>query len=378
MRVTHVITRLIVGGAQENTIATVLGLIGKGVEAELVSGPTSGSEGSLESCFDSHPKVLQIVPSLVRPVAPWQDIRATFDLAARFKKSKPEIVHTHSGKAGIVGRLAARIAGVPLIIHSIHGPSFGPFQGGLANFIFKTTERYAGRNTQHFVSVAQAMTDQYLAAGIGRPEQYTRIFSGFPLEPYLAIPANYENRAEFVIGKIARLFELKGHDDLFDAAPKIIQSIPNARFILIGDGPFRERLEARANDPALRGRFRFTGLVPPAQIPEYLGACDMVVHLSAREGLPRALSQSLAAGRPVVAYDSDGSSEICLEGRTGFLVQRGDLTTFSERVTQLARDPALRARFGQAGREYVRENFRVEKMVDDIHALYQRLLRDYS
>src|SRR5688572_9346214 len=275
MRVSHVITRLIVGGAQENTVSTVLGLLGKpGVEVELISGPSSKSEGTLEPEFDAHPGVLRICPALVRPVHPWMDLKATAQLAREYRASKPDIVHTHSGKAGFVGRLAARMAGVRCIVHTIHGPSFGPFQSAGANLVYKNAERFVGPFTTHFISVAQAMTDQYLAAGIGRPENYTRIFSGFPLEPFLAVRRDEGMRAklgiapdDFVITKLARLFELKGHDDLFDAAPEIVKAIPTARFFLIGDGPWREKFERRAAIPELKGRVIFAGLVAPAEVP---------------------------------------------------------------------------------------------------------------
>src|SRR5579859_929872 len=137
MRVTHVITRLIVGGAQENTIASVLGLRQKpGLEVELISGPSLGAEGSLESAFANAPGVLRIVPELTRPVAPWSDWKALRRLTDIFRADRPAIVHTHSGKAGVLGRLAAARAGVPVIIHTIHGPSFGSFQGWLPNGVF--------------------------------------------------------------------------------------------------------------------------------------------------------------------------------------------------------------------------------------------------
>jgi glycosyltransferase involved in cell wall biosynthesis len=382
MRVSHVITRLIVGGAQENTVSTVLRLVEKpDVQVELISGPSGKSEGTLEREFDAHPGVLRIFPSLVRPINFWNDLNVTRQLARDYRKSRPDIVHTHSGKAGIVGRLAARLAGVKCVVHTIHGPSFGPFYGRGANFIYKNAERFVAPFTTHFISVAQAMTDQYLAAGIGRPEQYTRIFSGFPLQPFLAVKRDESMRVklgiaphDFVITKIARLFELKGHDDLFDAAPGIVKAIPNAKFLLIGDGTWREKFEQRAAAPELKGRVVFAGLVSPAEVPRYLGATDVVVHLSYREGLPRALSQGLASGLAVVAYDSDGAREVCLEGKTGFLVSQGDLATLTNRLAQLAGDPGLRQKFGQAGREFVRQHFDVQKMVDGIHALYQRLL----
>ena len=382
MRVSHVITRLIVGGAQENTAATVLGLVGKpDVEVELIIGPTGGSEGTLEGEFAAHPGVLKKMPELVRPVAPWTDLKATRSLAREYRQSRPDVVHTHSGKAGVVGRLAARMAGVKCIVHTIHGPSFGPFQGPGANFVYKNAERFVGPFTTHFISVAQAMTDQYLAAGIGKPENYTRIFSGFPLEPFLAVRRDEAMRGklgiapdDFVITKLARLFELKGHDDLFDAAPQIVKAIPNARFLLIGDGPWREKFEARAAIPELKGRVIFAGLVAPAEVPKYLCATDVVVHLSYREGLPRAVSQAAASGLPVVAYDCDGSKEVCLDGRNGYVIGQRDLAGLTNRLQRLARDSELRERLGKAGREFVRENFGVEKMVDEIYALYQRLL----
>src|SRR5579863_2179500 len=182
MRVTHVITRLIDGGAQENTIASVFGLQRKPrMEVGLISGPTVGPEGSLESAFVNCPQLLTILPELVRPIQPWKDGLAWSRLVRLFRATRPDIVHTHSGKAGILGRLAAVRAGVPIIIHTIHGPSFGPFQGPLANRAFRFAERRAGKATTHFVAVAEAMTKQYLEAGIGQRRQYTKIFSGFPL-----------------------------------------------------------------------------------------------------------------------------------------------------------------------------------------------------
>src|SRR5580658_6432323 len=165
MRITHIITRLIIGGAQENTLATVSGLRRiPGLEVHLISGPTTGPEGSLEADSGN----LIIVPELVRPIHPLKDMGALKQLERILREQKPDIVHTHSGKAGILGRLAARRAGVPVIVHTIHGPSFGKFQGAAGNFIFRTAEKYAARCTTHFIVVADAMKDQYLAAGIGR------------------------------------------------------------------------------------------------------------------------------------------------------------------------------------------------------------------
>jgi glycosyltransferase involved in cell wall biosynthesis len=382
MRVAHVITRLIVGGAQENTVATVFGLRAKpDVEVSLISGPTTGPEGTLEPRFTEHPGLLTVIPELVRPVHPWKDALAWQRLKQIFSDTRPDIVHTHSGKAGVIGRLAARSARVPIIIHTIHGPSFGDFQGAIANAIFLRAERIAARATTHFVVVANAMRDQHLRAGIGRPEMFTRIFSGFDLAPFLAANNSAEMRArlglepeDFVVGKIARLFKLKGHDDLFAIAPALVAQHPRMKFLFVGDGLWRGRFEAMARELKLEKRFIFTGLVPPEAVPDFVGVMDAVVHLSRREGLARALPQALAAARPVIAYDCDGAAEVCIENETGFLVKPGDLGTLRERIGLLARDAALCERLGQRGRAMVKENFSVERMVAQIDALYRRLL----
>jgi glycosyltransferase involved in cell wall biosynthesis len=384
LRVTHVITRLIVGGAQENTIASVLGLRQKpGLEVDLVSGPSLGPGGSLEASFAGCPEALKILPSLVRPVHPLKDLLALRELSALFRATRPDIVHTHSGKAGVLGRLAAARAGVPIIIHTSHGPSFGSFQGRLANLLFGAAERHAARVTTHFAVVANAMRDRYLAAGIGRPEQYTRVFSGFPLAPFLSAGNSPELRKryglapdDFVVGKIARLFKLKGHDDLLTVAPELVARMPRIKFLLVGDGEWRGRFESRVSELGLESHFVFTGLVPPEAVPPLVGMIDVLVHLSLREGLPRALPQALAAARPVVAYDCDGAKEVCIDNETGFLVRPGDLPALQSRLLQLAQDALLRERLGRCGQQFVRERFGVQRMVDDLHGLYCRLTKN--
>jgi len=391
MRVTHVITRLIIGGAQENTIASVLGLGSlPGLEVDLLAGPTSGPEGSLEAelraagpARSSVAPLLTIIPELVRPVHPWKDLLALRRLTKIFRARRPDLVHTHSGKAGVLGRLAASRAGVPIIVHTVHGPSFGTFQGRWANALFRGAEQRAARVTTHFVSVADAMTQQYLAAGIGRPEQFTRIFSGFPLAPYFAAQNDLALRARFglssddlVVGKIARLVPLKGHDTLFAIAPSLLAACPQLKFLFVGDGVWRGRFEQMARASGLQNHFRFAGLMPPKDIPSLLGIMDILVHLSEREGLPRALPQALAAGRPVVAFDCDGAREVCRDGETGFLVRPGHGHALSERLLLLARDARLRAELAARGREFVRANFAVELMIANLHRLYVNLAAD--
>jgi glycosyltransferase involved in cell wall biosynthesis len=390
MRVTHIITRLVIGGAQENTLATINGLRQKsGVEVNLISGPTTGPEGSLEnearkilsrsqlSTFNSQ---LEIVPELVRPVHPLKDFLALRKLEKILRSQKPDIVHTHSGKAGILGRLAAKRAGVPVIIHHIHGPSFGNFQGALANFIFTAAERRAAKVTDHFFCSANAMTRLYLAAGIGKQSMFTHVFSGFNLEPFLNSTNDLALRKKlgleenhFIIGKIGRLFKLKGHADLVKAFAKILPQVPRARLLFVGDGALRGEIEKQIRALGLDGKVIFTGLVPPGEVARYVGIMDCLAHLSYREALSRALPQALAAGKPVVAYDFDGADEICLENETGFLIRTGDIETVAQKILQFANNPALRKKFGERGQQFVKENFSVEKMVDDQYNVYLKL-----
>jgi glycosyltransferase involved in cell wall biosynthesis len=382
MRVAHVITRLIVGGAQENTIATVLGLRAKpGCKTSLISGPTSGVEGSLESEVRTAGVSLQIVRDLVRPVHPWKDLVALRQLSRLFRHQRPDIVHTHSGKAGVLGRLAAARAGVPVTVHTVHGPSFGPWQGALANWLFTAAERRAARVTTHFVCVASAMAEQYLRAGIGSPALFTTIRSGFDLTSFLSARNDPTLRAQLglaaediVVGKIARLFKLKGHDDLLAIAPELVRAEPRLKFLFVGDGPWRQRLAQRAADLGVASHVRFAGLVPPAKVARYIGVMDFLVHLSYREGLPRALPQALAAARPVVAYDVDGAREVCVNGATGFLIPAGGGTALARAILELAAQPELRHRLGAAGQSLVRDQFSTQRMVDEIHALYLTLM----
>jgi glycosyltransferase involved in cell wall biosynthesis len=269
---------------------------------------------------------------------------------------------------------------VPVIIHHIHGPSFGNFQGALANFVFTAAEKHAAKVTDHFFCSAGAMTKLYLAAGIGRPEMFTRIFSGFNLEPFLNATDDLALRKKlgldenhFVIGKVGRIFRLKGHADLVTAFAKILPQTPHARLLFVGDGALRGEIENQIRALGLAGKIIFTGLVSPGEVARYVGVMDCLAHLSYREALSRALPQALAAGKPVVAYDFDGADEICLENETGFLVRTGDIDSAAQKILQLANNAAQREQFGERGRNFVRDNFSVEKMVDDQYTIYLKL-----
>ena len=376
MHVVHFITRLILGGAQENTLFTCEGQHAAGDQVTLVTGPGLGREGSLMERAKAAGFAVIELPGLVRNLRPLADAVAMRRFAALLRELRPDLVHTHSGKAGVLGRAGAQSAGVPAI-HTVHGPSFHPFQNPVSRAAFRTAERWAGPKTAHFISVADAMTDQYVAAGIAPRERFTTIRSGMLVEPFLDPPRPREEvRTELgfapddvVAAKVARLSDLKGQSFLVDAAEVLKDRSPNLRYLLIGDGPLREGLERRIAAAGLAERFVFTGLVPSDRIPELLHASDLVVHTSLREGLPRVLPQGLIAGKPVVAFDADGAKEVCLTNETGFLVPPKDVPALSEALATLAADPALRERLGAEGRRRFTDPFRHTTMVRQIRAL---------
>jgi len=375
MKVCHVITRLIVGGAQENTVASCIGLRQRGYDCELVTGPQTGPEGSLHDQVRAAGVPLIVLDELRRAPNPLLDVTACRALIKLFIEKRYAIVHTHSGKAGFIGRLAARLAGVPVVVHTIHGPSFYRYQNPVGNWLCRWAEQLAGAWTTQFVSVADAMTEQYQAAGIFG--KYVTIHSGMNLEPFLAIETRdnctIPAQPDLVVGTIARMFRLKGYESLFAAAPHIVAAVPNVKFLLVGDGIYRHRYERWADRLGLRDRFVFAGLVRPEEIPAYVAQMDVLVHLSLREGLPRTLPQALAAGKPVVAFDVDGAREVCRDGATGFLIRAEDTAGVATAVIRLLHDRALAANLGAHGRQLVRDEFGAALMVHKLDELYRRL-----
>src|SRR5262245_33078188 len=307
MRIVHIITRLILGGAQENTLLTVEGLHHRhGDDVTLIAGPAQGPEGSLFERAAQLGLKVEVMPELVRAIRPAIDYRAYRLLRKAIRRLRPEVVHTHSSKAGISGRAAAWHERVPAVVHTIHGLPFGPSESPLKNRAYVALERWAAKRCHAIVSVCDAMTEQALAAGVGRREQFTTVYSGMDVESFLRPPRPRDVvRRELGLaddavasGTVARLFERKGHDDILAVAPAVLAANPRVRFVFIGDGILRDRLIADTERLGVRHAFHFVGLVPPGRIPELLWAMDAVVHPSLREGLARVLPQALLAGRP--------------------------------------------------------------------------------
>jgi glycosyltransferase involved in cell wall biosynthesis len=384
MRIVHIITRLIVGGAQENTLLTCKGQHDHGHEVTLITGPPLGPEGSLMDQALSGGYPVEVFDEMRRAVLPMKDWRTSRHLFERLRELGPDVVHTHSSKAGILGRRAAARAKMPVVIHTIHGLAFTASTNRLANGVYKVLERHVAPRTDKIVCVAEAMAQQSLAAGIGRPEQYVTIYSGMKTEPFLhpATPREAVRKrlgleeGHIAVGTIARLFELKGHDDLLDMAPDLCRKLPELRFLWVGEGILRASFERRMQEMGLRDRFILTGLVPPDQVPELTAAMDILVHPSRREGLARALAQAGLAGKPAITYDIDGNKEGVLDRQTGFVLPPFDKQKLAEAISLLAANAELRTTMGRRGREFAMGRFDAQVMVEALEALYAQVARE--
>lgn len=386
IRVLHIITRMIVGGAQENTLLSVVGLDAMPeYDVTLLSGIDKGREGELLSQARETTNLI-VLPAMGRSINPFSDLVAFWKLYKLIKEGRYHIVHTHSSKAGVLGRLAAWLAGTPLIVHTLHSLVFHDYQPWLVNRSWWLAKKVCAPITDFYISVSDIISKKTIVAGIAEPERFRTVYSGMELDWFLNAKFDADEvKKEFgippgapVVGKIARLFPLKGHDELMDAAPEIVRRVPDVRFFLIGDGVLLEHLQERASKYCILDNFVFAGLIDRTRIPEMISAMDVVVHTSLREGLARVLPQSLAMGKPCVSFDIDGAPEVVIDDYTGYLVKAFDSRGLADRVAHLLEDEDLRHKLGENGRRHVDPNFRAEKMVADISEVYQMLLARHA
>ncbi len=382
MHVAHVITRLIIGGAQENTVLTCEDQHRDfGDEVTLITGPGLGPEGSLTERARAAGFRIVEIPEMRRSLHPWRDWSSYRSIIRTLKDLRPNIVHTHSSKAGILGRAAAAKLNIPAV-HTIHGASFHRGQHPVAFRTYRMLERHAARWCDAFISVCDSLTEQYVSAGIAPRGRFTTVYSGMDVEPFLNPPRPRQViRQELgltddhvAVGKVARLFHLKGHKYLIEAARSVVDQSPNVRFVLIGDGILRQQFEKQIEQTGLSEHFIFTGLVPPTRIPELINACDIVAHTSEWEGLARVLPQGLIAGKPVVSYDVDGAREVVIPNETGFLLPIESIEELANAIVTLAESPELRTRLGSTGRKRFTEVFRHQTMTAQIRRVYQTVL----
>ncbi len=389
MKIVHIITRLILGGAQENTLITCKLLAERGHDVTLITGPAIGPEGQLFDQTKNQKYKITVINELRRAIEPVKDLISYYKIKSYLRELQPDVVHTHSAKAGILGRFAAWNlkgrwdANRPAVVHTIHGLAFHPYQSNWLNKFYIAIEKSAAKRTDFFISVADAMTSQALAAGIGRPEQFATAYSAIEEEQFLE-PIPNQQRDDFrrkyeipedaiVLITIARLFMLKGHDYIIESTKQLAPQFGKCIWLFVGDGNLADHYKEQIHQFGLADRFRFTGLMPPGEIPLAIQSSDILVHCSLREGLARTLPQAMLCGKPAISFDIDGAREVVNEN-TGRLIEPKNVEQLTQACAELIQDENLRRKLGETGREFVKEKFAPETMVNKIEELYRNLL----
>ncbi len=365
-----VITRLAVGGAPRNVLATIQGLDRSRYRIALVAGRPEPNEGSLAEAAHALDIDFHILPSLQREVHVFQDLKALWQLYRFIRRGRYHIVHTHISKAGILGRLAAHCAGVPRIVHTYHGDIFEGYFGPLRSAVFLAVERLAGLVTDRFVMVSKALQARYRGYRVGRRGAFFTVPNGIWIDSFPS-PTS-EARKGRRVGTAAMFYPIKRVDLFLEVAHRVLHRRSDAEFMLAGGGPEEATLRQIARD--LGDPVRFLGV--RYDVSELLSTLDVFVLCSDFEGAGIGVMEAMLAGVPVVATRVGAVSEAVTHGETGFLVPQGDVDGLAASVLRLLEDSALRKRMGSAGRQVALKRFSAEDMVRRLEALYCALLKE--
>ena len=371
MKILHVITRLIHGGAQRNTMMCAAEQARRGHAVTLVTGPEAGPEGSLLEEAAQDPYRLIVLPDLVRDPSPTRDLRALFELWKLMGDHEFQVVHTHTSKAGILGRWAAALRRIPAVVHTPHGHVFHGYFSSWKTRFFREIERLTARVTHRIVALTEGDLRDHLQEGIAPADRFVIIPSGVSLERYRRPLETASGGQDLTIGFVARLVEIKGVLDLLEAMTLVVARFPRARLVLVGDGPLRETVLERIQDLDLASHVELPGrLEDPAPA---LRSFDLFVLPSHNEGMGRAAVEAMAAGLPVVATCVGGLPDVVVEGETGLLVPPREPEALAEALARLLEDPDLRDRMGRAGQVRA-EEFSDQVMFERLEALYSEIL----
>lgn len=376
IKIAHIITRLELGGAQQNTLYCCEHHDRKKYEVLLIS----GVGGFLDEKAKKIPGCkTYFLPELKHHVHPFWDFKVLGRLTQILRDEEVDLVHTHSSKAGILGRLAAKRAGVPCIIHTVHGWGFHPGQFFLARWLYQALERWAARFTDVLITVSDENRQAGLAAGIGSKEQYKVIHSGIDPRQYrLSFLQARRARAKLkskglpCVLVLSNFKQQKSPMDVLEVADALRSKVPYALFLWAGDGPLFGKVESEIKARGLERHFILLGW--REDIAELLAASDVLLLTSLHEGLPRVVLQAMAAEKPVVATAVSGTPEAVKDGVTGFLHQPHDTTAMAESLKTILTDSRLGRKMGKAGREVLQGTFLIDEMLHQIERTYEKAL----
>jgi glycosyltransferase involved in cell wall biosynthesis len=388
-KIIHIITRMDKGGSAQNTLLTCLALSGK-YEQVLVYGLSLESQmtawewRSVDSGIkEAEKRGVKIIPlsSLVRSIDPPRDLRAFYSLWRLMMREKPAIVHTHTSKAGILGRCAAKLAGVPAVVHTPHGHVFYGHFGPLASRFFLQVERFMALITDRLIALTQGERNDYMALWVGDPGRIVTIHSGVDVDRYMQAKVNVQekrrslglNTEGLVIGTVGWLLPIKGSMYLLKAMEEVWKGYPDTSLIYVGKGDLERELREEASRLGVSERVSFLGWRD--DIPEIMHILDIFVLPSLNEGMGRVLVEAMAAGRPVIASNVGGIPDLVIQGKNGLLVPAADIKALARRIECLISDPDKRKEMGEKGRKMA-IRFGSDSMVQKIDQLYLELLRE--
>jgi glycosyltransferase involved in cell wall biosynthesis len=378
-RILRIITRLNVGGPSTHVTVADRGLRALGWDTLLAFGEVEPDEIEIDLAGVGVP--VARVAGLARPVRPAADIRAAAGIARLIRRHRPDVIHTHLSKAGLLGRSVAMATSRAVRVHTFHGTIFGGYFGPRTSAAIARAERFLGSRTHAVIALSPRQREELLEHRIAPEPSIHVVPLGLPLERYAAAGSGTARAAArrrlgvppgaFAIVAVGRLVAIKRLDRLIDAFGILTAGMPGARLYLVGDGASRPALEARSAAAGLDHRVSFVGW--SADAPDWYAAADVVALTSELEGTPLALIEAAAAGRPVVATDVGGVADVVRDGQTGFIVRADDVQRFAERLLQLGTDPALRKAMSDAAPAAAGQ-YSAERLVTDLDRLYRRAI----
>ena len=376
IRVLQIVTRLVRRGVPRHVLDIAAGLNPARYTVEVLAGRSEPGEAGLWEEADERGISTGYVAALQREIRPAADAVAFAAIYQRIRQGHYDVVHTHISKAGILGRLAAKCAGVPVILHTYHGRAEETGDGSFRSRVLLGCERLAASVTDAFVAVSEETARLWLESGVGTAPQYKVIYNGIAPTWFhngeIGGGPPAELKGKTLLGTVGSLTPEKGLDALLEAMPQLARQYPELRLCILGDGPLGPFLRKQAQDLGLQDRICFVGNV--ADLRPWLTAFDLFLLPSRSEGLPYALLEAMAMGRPVVASRVGGIPEVVLDGRTGALVPPGDPRALAAAIGELLQDVPKRQAWGQAGRAHVQREFTPEKMICRLEQLYEELL----
>ncbi len=385
IRVLRLIARLNVGGPALHVSYLTSELDKIGYRTTLVAGRVGDDEGSMDDAALERGVEPVYLPALQREIVPPADAIAVAQVLRLIREIRPHVLHTHTAKAGAVGRVAARLAGSarpPVVAHTFHGHVLRGYFSASKTEAFRRLETTLARTTDALIAVSPEVRDDLVALGVAPPEKIVVVRLGLDLEARTAVAPGAAAAlrrelgvpdASFLVGWLGRLTEIKRPFDLVTAFARLDEA-PAPHLVIAGDGPLRDETEELARSLGVGQRVHFTGF--RRDVGAVYAACDAIVLTSANEGTPVSIIEALAAGRPAVSTDVGGVSDVVRDGTSGFLVPPGDIDAIADRLGRLARDPELRRSLGSAGREDVLPRYSIPRLVHDIDSLYRRLLEE--